>query len=213
MIFAATIRWSAALLAFVAYAFILYGIWRGTRRRAGRMMGRAARWLGVPWFYLSVTLVFLGLCYAGWIPIVEAPPPEAQMWICLAGAFLYFPGLFLTIWGRLVLGRNYLPSMLIGVRLFQNQELITTGPYAFVRHPMYLGLILASLGSVPIYLTWTTVGFAVCAPFLLLLRARNEERTLAAEFGERWQQYCRRVPMIVPRLFRPGARLSQEKSP
>lgn len=163
------------------------------------MMGRAARWLGIPWFYLVTTLLFLGIGYAGWNPVVQALSFQAQVWMGVAGALLYFPGMALTLWGRLVLGRNYLPSMLLGVRLFQNQELITTGPFAFVRHPMYLGLILAALGSVLIYRTWTTVGFALCAPFLLL-RARMEERALAAEFGDRWERYRCRVPLIIPRL-------------
>ena len=212
MMFVAVIRWLAAFLAYAALAIMLYGIWRGTQRRAGRMLGRTAAWLGVPWFYLATTLLFLGISYLGWIPAARALSPPMQSWMCALGALLYFPGMCLTVWGRLVLGRNYLPSMLIGVRLFQNQQLITTGPFAFVRHPMYLGLILATLGSVPLYLTWTTIGFAVCAPFLLL-RARNEERALAAEFGEHWQQYRRRVPMIIPRLLPFRGLISPEQQP
>ncbi len=206
------IQWLAAVLAYAVLAFMFYGIWRGTRRRAGRMTGRAARWLGVPWFYLLTTLLFLGISWAGWIPASQPPSPRVQIWMCVVGALLYFPGMVLTLWGRVVLGRNYLPSMLIGVRLFQNQELITTGPFAFVRHPMYLGLILATLGSALIYLTWTTVGYAACAPFLIL-RARMEERALAAEFGDRWERYRSRVPMLIPRLYSSGQLVSQEERP
>ena len=130
MMFVAAIQWLAALMAYGALAFMLIGIWRGTQQRAGRMIGRAARWLGVPWFYLVTTLLFLGISYAGWIPVTRPPSAQAQIWMCVAGALLYFPGMALTVWGRLILGQNYLPFMLIGVRLFQNQQLITTGPFA-----------------------------------------------------------------------------------
>jgi protein-S-isoprenylcysteine O-methyltransferase Ste14 len=64
---------------------------------------------------------------------------------------------------------------------------------------MYIGLILASVGALLIYFTWTTVYFALFAP-LTLVRARREEQALAAEFGERWQEYCKRVPAFFPRL-------------
>ncbi len=74
-----------------------------------------------------------------------------------------------------------------------------TGPFAIVRHPMYLGLILAALGSVPMYFTWTTLFFALYAP-VLLVRAQIEERVLAAEFREAWWAYCARVPMLIPKV-------------
>jgi protein-S-isoprenylcysteine O-methyltransferase Ste14 len=63
---------------------------------------------------------------------------------------------------------------------------------------MYLGLITASAGNLLLYQTWTTVAFAILAPFLLL-RACREEQVLSTEFGEAWQVYAARVPMIFPR--------------
>jgi protein-S-isoprenylcysteine O-methyltransferase Ste14 len=66
---------------------------------------------------------------------------------------------------------------------------------------MYIGLILAASGSLFLYLTWTTLAFAIFAPFVLL-RARREEIALAAEFGEEWQEYCKRVPAFFPWLRR-----------
>jgi len=67
-----------------------------------------------------------------------------------------------------------------------------------VRHPMYAGLIAAAVGSLLLYLTWTALAFAIFAPFVML-RARREELVLSAEFGEAWQDYCRRVPAFLPR--------------
>jgi len=119
----------------------------------------------------------------------------------ISGALLYLPGLALVLWGRLALGRNYFVSTGLGAQLFADQQLVTGGPYAFVRHPMYVGLALAAWGALLIYFTWTTVYFAVFAP-LLFLRARREEQALAAEFGEQWQAYCKRVPAFWPRFRR-----------
>ena len=64
---------------------------------------------------------------------------------------------------------------------------------------MYLGLITAAFGSLLLYQTWTTLAYALFAPFVLL-RARREEFALGAEFEEEWQDYCRHVPAILPRL-------------
>jgi methanethiol S-methyltransferase len=84
------------------------------------------------------------------------------------------------------------------VQLFKDHQLITNGPYAIVCHPMYVGLILAALGSLLIYFTWTTVYFACYAP-LMIVRARREETALLAEFGKQWQEYCQHVQAFIPR--------------
>jgi protein-S-isoprenylcysteine O-methyltransferase Ste14 len=66
---------------------------------------------------------------------------------------------------------------------------------------MYLGLVVAALGSLFLYHTWTTLAYAIFAPFVLL-RARREELALAAEFEQEWNDYCRRVPAFVPRPWK-----------
>ena len=71
------------------------------------------------------------------------------------------------------------------------------GPFAIVRHPMYLRLIGATVDSLLLYQTWSTVVFVILAPFLLL-RVCREEQALGDEFGEVWQTYSDRVPMILP---------------
>lgn len=115
------------------------------------------------------------------------------------GAVFYFPGMGLLLWGRLALGKNYFVSTGFGAQLFSDQQLVTTGPYRIVRHPMYAGLMLSAVGSLLIYTTWTTVFFVCFAP-LMVRRAWHEENALSAEFGEQWQEYCKRVPAFIPRL-------------
>lgn len=81
----------------------------------------------------------------------------------------------------------------------KNAELATSGPYSVVRNPLYLGNLLGAIGF----------GFAVQLPLLALFIAlvfalfypsvvANEERTLAARFGQRYDGYCARVPRWIP---------------
>ena len=68
-----------------------------------------------------------------------------------------------------------------------------------MRHPMYTGLIVAAIGALLIYFTWTTLYFTLFAP-LTMVRARREEQALEAKFGEQWQAYRNRVPGFIPFL-------------
>lgn len=187
--------------AFSVLAILLFGIWRGTRRQAGRKVGLAASWLRSAWVYLALTALFLGLAWLGWIPLPWKILPAMRVWMLAIGTLLYFPGLTLVLWGRLALGRYYFVSTGLGAQLFAGHQLVTSGPYAAIRHPMYIGLLLAAWGSLLIYATWTTVYFVVFAP-AVLLRSRREETALSEEFGEVWLDYCKRVPAFIPRLSR-----------
>ena len=189
------------LLAYTTLAVLLYGVWRGTQRQAGRTTGRTGAWLRSGWFYLITSALFFGVCFLGWKPLPLEVSPSTRAWMLAIGALLYFPGMSLALWARLTLGKNYFVSTGLGVQLFAGHQLVTSGPFAILRHPMYAGIILAAFGSLLLYVTWTTLFLACFAP-LITLRARREEPALAAEFGEQWEAYCKRVPMWLPRLSR-----------
>jgi isoprenylcysteine carboxyl methyltransferase (ICMT) family protein YpbQ len=193
------IQWMGGLLALSALGILFYGIWRGSQRQAGRTSGSTGAWLRSPVFYFAASAFFFGLAWLGWIRMPINFSPLTRIWMLVIGSLLYFPGLIFLLSGRLELGKNYFVSTGLGAQLFKDQPLVTSGPYAIVRHPMYVGLMLAAWGALLIYFTWTTVYFAVFAPFLVA-RARREEQALAAEFGEQWQEYCKRVPAFLPRL-------------
>lgn len=193
------VQWLGGLLAYTTLGVILYGIWRGTQRQAGRVTGQMGHFLRSSWFYLVSLAVYFGICYTAWIPLPLTILPQFHIWMLVLGSILYFPGMGIALWGRLTLGKNYFISTGFGAQLFANQQLVTDGPFAIVRHPMYLGLILAAFGSLLIYATWTTLLFACFAP-LLTFRARREEVVLATEFGEQWQDYCKRVPAFLLRI-------------
>jgi protein-S-isoprenylcysteine O-methyltransferase Ste14 len=195
------LRRAGGLFAFTTLAVIFYGIWRGTRRPAGRMSGRAAGWLRSAVFYFLATTGFLVFSVCFWKPLPLNLLPGVRLALLIAGGLIYFPGIALVLWGRLVLGKMYFVSTSSGAQLYADHKLVVNGPFAIVRHPMYLGLVMAALGSLFLYHTWTTLAFAVFAPFVLR-RAKREELALAAEFGEQWQDYCQQVPAFIPRPWK-----------
>ena len=195
------LRGAGGLFAFTTLAVVFYGIWRGTHRPSGRTSGRAAGWLRSALFYFLATAGFVGISIGFWKPLPLDLLPGVQMILLIAGSLFYFPGLALVLWGRLALGKMYFVSTSFGAQLYADHRLVTHGPFAMVRHPMYLGLVVAALGSLFLYHTWTTLAYAIFAPFVLM-RARREELALAAEFGQEWEDYCRRVPAFVPRPWK-----------
>jgi protein-S-isoprenylcysteine O-methyltransferase Ste14 len=98
-------------------------------------------------------------------------------------------------WAMWSLGRSY------GIRLdvFEGHALKTDGPYALVRHPMYLGIVVFHLGASlalqsPLLLAATAL---YVAPFTAI-RIAAEERVLRDAFGERYLRYAERVPALIP---------------
>lgn len=83
-------------------------------------------------------------------------------------------------------------------------QLATTGPYAWVRHPQYVGFMVIMFGFL---LQWPTIPTIVMFPVLVYIYRRlaiQEERTVAAQFGPPWDDYARRIPRFIPRLGAPA---------
>ena len=177
-------------------AFAVWHMLASVRRPAGRQIGPGARLLRAPILALG-TLLFLAAMVWLWRPLSFALPVAARIASLALGALLYFPSLGLYVWGLRTLGAMFAPSSGFGVRLHAGHRLITTGPFAFVRHPMYLAVISTGVGGLLLYRTWAMLLFAA-AMVGLTVRARREEAALAAEFGADWEAYCRRVPAWLP---------------
>lgn len=95
------------------------------------------------------------------------------------------------------LGPAYDVSSTFGARLHEGQRLVTSGPYAVVRHPMSLGLAIAAVGGLLLYRSWTTLAYVAALP-VLVVRARREDEVLADAFGLDWVAHRDRVPAWIP---------------
>jgi len=119
------------------------------------------------------------------------PLAEWPFWL---GLLLTAGGLLFTIWARLHLGKNWSGT----VTIKKGHELITTGPYALVRHPIYTGLLLAFLGSALALGEWRGVLAFALAAAALWLKLRIEERWMRQQFGDAYQVYSQRVATLIP---------------
>ena len=120
--------------------------------------------------------------------------PLVMYWI---GITLLAAGLLFSVWARRTLGRNW--SGMVTVK--QDHELIQTGPYRWVRHPIYTGLLVAFAGSA---ISWNrSFGFYVLAvAFVAIwLKLRREEAFMRETFGEKYDAYCARTKRLVPFLL------------
>lgn len=112
------------------------------------------------------------------------------------GVGLCLVGFGWAFWARAHLGRNWG----IPMSLRQDHELVTSGPYAYVRHPIYTGILLAMFGSIlAVDLLWLVL-FAMAFVYFLV-SARTEEKMMFAQFPDAYPAYRRRTKMLIPFVF------------
>jgi protein-S-isoprenylcysteine O-methyltransferase Ste14 len=115
----------------------------------------------------------------------------------LVGLALLLTGLGFSVLARARLGRNWSGT----VTLKQDHELIRSGPYALVRHPIYTGLLLALLGTAIVIGRWRALIALVLFLVGIMIKMRKEERFMADAFGEAYARYRAEVPALLPFLF------------
>ena len=109
------------------------------------------------------------------------------------GLALFLLGLALAVWARLYIGRNWGAPM----SHKDEPELVTTGPYRRIRHPIYTGLILAILGTA---LATTLYGLIVAAVLggFFVYSATREEAYLTEQFQDTYRAYKHSTKMLIP---------------
>lgn len=202
-------RWLGGAVGIALHIVLLIGLIRALSKPSGRSSGSAG-WQRSPLVIAGGLVVYILFFYVMWAPIVIPPAdpirvPEPLRWVLLvAGGLMFLSGVGIMVWGRAALGEMYDLSSSSGAKLFEGHRLITSGPYALVRNPMYVGGFLAITGGLLLFQTWMMLALMWSLPGLFG-RARREEEALSAEFGDAWAAYARRVPAWLPRLPRQSA--------
>jgi protein-S-isoprenylcysteine O-methyltransferase Ste14 len=113
-----------------------------------------------------------------------------------AGVALTWLGIAFAIWARYCIGANWSGRVTLKV----DHQLIRSGPYAFVRHPIYTGLLVANAGAALFIGKWRCL--AALAIFLVEMsrKALKEEKLMVSEFGDRYGEYRRQTGFLVPRF-------------
>jgi protein-S-isoprenylcysteine O-methyltransferase Ste14 len=125
-------------------------------------------------------------------------PHRATENLALAGIGLavWAAGLALAVWARLYIGRNW------GMPMTQkeNPELVTTGPYHAIRHPIYTGIIAGMVGTALATTLYGLIAAAALAAFFIY-SALNEERYMTELFPDAYPEYKRHSKMLIPFLL------------
>lgn len=151
-------------------------------------------------FVLFASLALALMCWQ-WRPIggvvwsVEAPLGRALLWAVFAFGWLQVLAVTFLINHFDLFGLRQVWLQLTG-RPYAKVPLATPGPYRLVRHPLYLGFLLAFWATPT--MTVAHLVFALATTGYILLAIQFEERDLAREHGPGYEEYRRHVPMILP---------------
>jgi protein-S-isoprenylcysteine O-methyltransferase Ste14 len=112
------------------------------------------------------------------------------------GLALLAVGLGFATWARVHIGRNWGMPMMHK----DEPELVTSGPYHLVRHPIYSGILVAGIGTA-VALSWMCLIAVVLAALYFIYSATVEERYMAEQFPDTYPRYKRSTKMLVPFVF------------
>lgn len=119
-------------------------------------------------------------------------------WFGWLGVAITALGFALTIWARSILGGNWSGTVTIKV----DHELIRSGPYRFVRHPIYTGILIAMAGSALVYDQWRSVVVVALFWISFTIKRLKEEQFMRQTFGEQYVDYSHSTGAIFPMLLR-----------
>lgn len=139
--------------------------------------------------------IWLGFLLPGWAPALDTPSPDAFV---AAGIVVIWVGLAVRIWAVLTLGGSFSTF----IQVDADQPVVTRGPYRWVRHPSYTGLLLIALGFGLGAGNWASLAIcAVIPPLGLLPRITIEESEMIRSRGEQYRSYQRTTHRLVPGLW------------
>jgi protein-S-isoprenylcysteine O-methyltransferase Ste14 len=169
-------------------AFWMYWLLAAFSTKRGRVLWSRELRIRVVIVAITILLVRLGAFRSHG---VNTDPSRAAV-----GLVLFAFGLAFAIWARVNIGRNW------GTPMTQKEEpeLVTSGPYHLVRHPIYSGILVAGVGTA-VALNWLWLTAVVLAGIYFLYSATVEERYLTKQFPERYPVYKRSTKMLVPFIF------------
>lgn len=194
--------WGSVFFNIFIFSIFTFFAFRPTNKRDWRTLGVFAAFmvaLFTEMFGIPLTIYILTSVLGSKYPVLDPfTHLNGHLWVALTGGspivysilhplsnFLIFSGLFIIAFGWKAIHSG-------------NGELVTSGIYSFVRHPQYTGFAFMIVGFL---VQWPTIITLAMAPMLLVMYARlakNEEKKMIELFGEKYLEYCERVPAFFP---------------
>lgn len=152
---------------------------------------------------LSYTFLIWGAYYLVFFAKHLGPPWTSEVvpyrdWLGWLGVAVTALGLVFTVWARAILGANWSGSVTIKV----DHELIRTGPYRVVRHPIYTGLVIAIAGTALAWDQWRDIPAVLLLWIAFTIKRLKEEQFMRQTFGPQYDDYARTTGAIFPLVLR-----------
>jgi protein-S-isoprenylcysteine O-methyltransferase Ste14 len=151
--------------------------------------------LGLFLYVFILLSAFVYILAPSWLAWAALPLPPALRWF---GVGIGIGSVFLLFGVHRTLGRNFAAPGVIQSR----QTLITTGPYHWVRHPMYVTFFTISVTVALVTTNWIIIIMCLLFGVLLPSVIQIEEQTLLEKFGDEYREYMQRTRRFLPRLRR-----------
>jgi protein-S-isoprenylcysteine O-methyltransferase Ste14 len=178
----------ATIILVVWIAFWIYWLTAAIGSKRGR-----TRWGRLAGIRVAIILIVLLLVRA---KAFKGQTITSDLWLQGVGLVIFLAGLAVAVWARLYLGRNWGTPMSEKV----DPELVTTGPYRRVRHPIYSGIILAMAGTAVAVSWYWAIAFVLTGGYFVY-SAVMEERYMTGRFPDAYPNYKRSTKMLIPFVF------------
>lgn len=182
---ALVVLWAVFLLSWIVAA-----VWAGQTVSRSDFRSQAPLYLGM--LVAGSLLAMAGL----WLPLMHQPLWQSSAGFGWAMVAVTVIALAFCWWARLHLGSLWSA----GVSRKEGHRIVDTGPYGIVRHPIYSGAILGMFATAACRGKPLGIAISLLLTLFFALKALVEERFLREELGEAYDEYRRRVPMLVPFL-------------
>ncbi len=154
--------------------------------------GRGMFAIRVAAFFLLIALLMLYAFDAPWVNVLSISLPD---WLRGAGFALGLAGLVLWTWTQATLGTEWSPQL----QLREEHHLVTGGPYARVRHPLYTAMFGIGVAFALVTANWIFVLLAIAAIVGVIARVPREEQMMLEKFGEEYRAYMGRTGRFFPK--------------
>jgi protein-S-isoprenylcysteine O-methyltransferase Ste14 len=161
-------------------------------REAVEREGQGMFSVRVVMFFLLIAWLVLYAVNPSWIGVLSIPFPDWLRWV---GVAVGLASLALWTCTQAVLGKEWSPQL----QLRGEHHLVTTGPYAWVRHPLYTGMFGWGVGVALLTANWVFAALAALSIAGLVARVPREEQMMIEEFGEEYEVYMKRAGRFFPR--------------
>ncbi len=127
-----------------------------------------------------------------WTRVLDIPFPD---WLRWAGFALGFASLGVWIWTQVALGKQWSPQL----QLRKEHQLVTTGPYSRVRHPLYSAMLGYGVGLAFVAANWVFVALVLVMIIWLPPRVAREEQMMIEKFGDEYKAYMQKTGRFLPK--------------